>query len=243
MPGDNIDPPAPAPAPAAHSQEPRWALWILVLFAGAMLIGMLRYPHIINSFADPAVARGAITFLIGVATIGIAFTLIYQAFYAPDSSDDRFRRGREIFAGMMGILGTIVGFYFGSTDRDAVKFEVADIRIEDSVLRTHVAGGTPPFKYSIASDAQDFVAVEDAVSVDGWIRQGLSKLPAKGTLFVQVTDSKGRRADADIELPIESKALPLAPPTKPGDAAVGDKPPVANPPPPPVATTPSAGNT
>jgi hypothetical protein len=209
MPNDNIEPPAPvpapapAPAPAPSSQEPRWALWILILFAGVMLVGMLSSPHIIQSFADPAIARGAITFLIGVATIGIAFTLIYQAFYAPDPSDDRFRRGREVFAGMMGVLGTIVGFYFGSSDRDAVKFAVAEIRIEDGVLRTHVAGGTPPFRYSIESDAQDFTDIRDKVSDDGWIRQKLPAVPAEGVLIVRASDSRGRRADAEIDLSLD----------------------------------------
>ncbi|MFO1431428.1 MAG: hypothetical protein U1F76_15005 [Candidatus Competibacteraceae bacterium] len=71
--------------------------------------------RLISKLSNPAVSRGLITFLISVATIALAFFLVFQSFFSSESSDDRFRRGREVFAGLLGVLGTIVGFYFGAT--------------------------------------------------------------------------------------------------------------------------------
>lgn len=67
--------------------------------------------------AEKNVARGLITFLIAISTVGIAFILAVTTMVAPRTDDDadRFDRGKQVLTMLIGVLGTIVGFYFGST--------------------------------------------------------------------------------------------------------------------------------
>jgi|RhiMetdeSRZDD1v2_1073273.scaffolds.fasta_scaffold25169_5 hypothetical protein len=178
------------------------ALYLLLLFALALLLGMVFDAPIISRLTEAAAARGLITFTISVATIGLAFTLVYQAFYADtDASTERFRRAREVFTGMMGILGTIVGFYFGSTEGSGTRLELAEIEIVGTELRTHVNGGVSPYRYSISSDPATIAAVDNEISNDGWIAHELTGLPAQGTLTVEVTDHRGQKTKRELKLP------------------------------------------
>lgn len=102
-------------------------LLIIVLVIGAVLIFLARAP-IIYKLSEPALARGVITFIICIATIALAFIMVYQAFLG-QSDDTKFRRAREIFTGLMGVLGTIVGFYFGSAIISTETPTVANLQI------------------------------------------------------------------------------------------------------------------
>jgi hypothetical protein len=50
---------------------------------------------------------------------------LFQSFFSGQAEDNSFRRAREIFAGLMGVLGTIVGFYFGSSEKLTAPLDVA----------------------------------------------------------------------------------------------------------------------
>lgn len=65
------------------------------------------------------VARGLITFLVAIITVAIAIILTLSAVLS-DSTDykERFALGKEILTIFIGVLGTIVGFYFGSAQID-----------------------------------------------------------------------------------------------------------------------------
>jgi hypothetical protein len=64
---------------------------------------------------DIEYARGFITVLFGVGTIGIALILILSAVFLTDErAKERFDRGKEILSLLLGIFGTIVGFYYGA---------------------------------------------------------------------------------------------------------------------------------
>jgi IPT/TIG domain-containing protein len=61
-------------------------------------------------------ARGLITLLFAVGTIAIALILTFTAVFQNDpGSKERFERGKEILSVLIGIFGTIIGFYFGSS--------------------------------------------------------------------------------------------------------------------------------
>lgn len=64
-------------------------------------------------------ARNLITFLVAVITIVIALILTLMAFFSnlPDLKE-RFAMGREILTILIGVLGTIVGFYYGSAPKE-----------------------------------------------------------------------------------------------------------------------------
>jgi hypothetical protein len=176
-----------------------WTVLLLIAFGFALLFAILTNKPAIDRLADPAYARGVITWMISLATIGIAFVLIYQAFFSVESSDDRFRRAREIFTGLMGVLGTIVGFYFGSTEPAAGRLRLAVGQVLDRRVLTFVSGGEAPYRYTLTYKN----AVPAAkVSQDGWIIDTLPAAPEAGSkITITVTDSKKQEATADIIVP------------------------------------------
>ena len=78
---------------------------------------------LIKQLADPGAARGLITFLVVVGTVVMGLLLLISSFRTAEGSAESFTRGKEIFTILVGILGTIVGFYFGvgpDKDQDSV---------------------------------------------------------------------------------------------------------------------------
>lgn len=187
--------------------------WLYVGLLACIVIALIWDLPVISRLSDAGFARGLITFLISVATIGLAFILVYQA---ESSTTDGFRRAREIFTGLMGVLGTIVGFYFGSADKPSVPFEIAELRSADKQLITHISGGTKPYRYSITSSDNDFVAIKSKLSDDGWIIETLAQAPKPASaLTIDVTDSKDQKVKRKLEIPGEAKATPTPAPQKP----------------------------
>ncbi len=64
-------------------------------------------------------ARGMITLLFAVGTVMIALLLTLSAiFLTGDDAKERFDRGKEVLSLLIGIFGTIIGFYFGSATQE-----------------------------------------------------------------------------------------------------------------------------
>lgn len=187
-------------APKDNNTSSGLTFYLVLLFGIGLLAAIIFKAPVIDGLSDPAFARGLITWIISIATIGLAFILMYQAFFSVESSDDRFRRAREVFTGLMGVLGTIVGFYFGSAEKPTAKLDIADIKLMDKQLITHVSGGVAPYRYTITSTEKDFTPIKNQVSDDGWIAQVLDTTPQGGKLTVDVTDSKDLKASKDLKL-------------------------------------------
>ena len=59
-------------------------------------------------------ARGMISLMFGIGTIVIALVLTLMAALQSDLNELRFKSGKEVLTSLIGIFGTILGFYFGS---------------------------------------------------------------------------------------------------------------------------------
>jgi hypothetical protein len=145
-------------------------------------------------------ARGLITFLIAFTTVALAVILVLASIISSSSDlKQRFELGREIFTALVGILGTIVGFYFASApgattpatpppsptaspaaltaSLPAAQTMTARVSTlnpqqgETVVITSFVNVGAPPFTYSITFDPEVIPAVRGAVSPEGFIRQ------------------------------------------------------------------------
>jgi len=195
--------------PLTRADPGWWAIGLIVLFAGGILAAIALDAQALVRLADPAYARGLITWLVILTTIGIAFILIYQAFNGTTQSDDGFRRGREIFAGLLGMAGTIIGFYFGSADKSDATLKVSEPIQEEMVVRAYVSGGTPPYRYTIESLDRSVFKLTDkqATAETGWIKIDLLAPPTGISAYtLQVSDAKNLKGSVKGEVrPLSKK--------------------------------------
>ena len=154
----------------------------VILLIGAAVFGIDKI--VLSGMAHSEFARGLITYLFAVVTIGTAVVLVLAALLSTgdDVSEKRFQNGKEILSLLLGLFGTMVGFYFGSEAASASKkSETAVltmsspdvspqmIKVGDRItVRAVVSGGTPPYRFGIGFGTGD-VQPLDPVSITGWI--------------------------------------------------------------------------
>jgi hypothetical protein len=146
----------------------------------------------LNSLQKVDVGRGLITFLVAIATVVVALILVLYPLITSESQfKERYGLGKEVLTALIGILGTIVGFYFGSAERAVGKLELAEVKVVDTQVLTNASGGAAPYRYTIRYDDK---AIENKVSDDGWIIESLDEPPKTGTVItVEVTDSRDQK--------------------------------------------------
>jgi hypothetical protein len=188
-------PPPPQATPPAATQRARGASLqaalpyllygaIALIILGVIVWGMSGQKGFLESLSDRTIARGLITFLITVTTMGIAIILAISTIIGDGTvADQRFDKGKQVLSVLIGLMGTIVGFYFGSsvdakTATQALAITPATISNQqpkkgDKFTISFVAsGGKPPYVYSITFDpATPLSSIKDGKSNDGAIKQ------------------------------------------------------------------------
>src|SRR5262245_29034413 len=190
-----------------------------------IVIGLSRSSFLI-SLNNNDTARGLITFLVVFTTVSIALILALYAIVSNVSDQDlkdRFGFAKEILTALIGILGTILGFYFASSTqgvtREATRtdlgipqfLQVASAFVSndnpkkgDTVgITSFVSGGKPPYIYLISFDPPNIISpIADKSSPDGVIKEEV-KIPEsiqKDTEFtfkIVIKDSSGKSAIYD----------------------------------------------
>jgi hypothetical protein len=213
--------------PAASS----FAIGAVGVGLGAVIMwGLFSPSSIVRQLGNADLARGVITFIFAIGTIGIALLVTLGALIG-DHDDTKLGRAKEVLTVLIGIFGTILGFYFGTAaNANSQKVEIAEIKIADRQLATHVAGGTPPYRYSITSSGNEFTAIKDQISTDGWIIHQLDAPPKTAKITVEVTDSRDAKGSRDRSLSPDTPTLTASPASTPK----GTSP--SSPPPTPTAT-------
>jgi hypothetical protein len=86
----------------------------------AILIKVLFTENFLTILSKIEVARGLITSLVSIGVIGIAIAIVVANYTDNNSNEEisekKHNRGKDILSVLVGILGTIVGYYFGSTN-------------------------------------------------------------------------------------------------------------------------------
>ncbi len=182
--------------------EPSWTQYIpTVLFAilGIVILGFIGYivlngTEFLGTLAKNEVARGLITFLIAMTTVGIAVILAISTLILPegDAGDKRFDRGKQVLSVLIGVLGTIVGFYFGAVTPQKTAEQAQPVKITSTALPDGVAGkaypstilqvtgGTPPMKWTVDPALPDELKLDSATgTISGIPKEALPKKPFK----------------------------------------------------------------
>lgn len=158
--------------------------------------------------------RSMITFLIAVVTVGIALILVLATILS-DSPDreKRFSQGKEVLTALLGVLGTIVGFYFGIS-QDQVKgldFDPVVISKETdkpATLSTSVHGGKAPYFFEITFTPASIPPVKDK-TLDGHIKAVIgadAKQDTDVSFLISVTDSEGKTGSIEYKQAVRLKA-------------------------------------
>jgi hypothetical protein len=191
---------------------------VLFIVAGCFLLFLYKGGVIdkcmIESLADENIARGLITFLIACGTILISLIVCVGALLGRgDDAKESFFRAKEILTILVGILGTIVGFYFGSaTDDQKGKITVAEpiLSVQDVVesqelveLRSYVSGGTKPYRYKIKFPDFNNLEIEGLANDNGWIisefNAPLVPEEQKVTYHLDVQDANGEKGQFRVQ--------------------------------------------
>jgi len=180
-----------------------------ILLIGASVFGIDK--GVLTGMAKPDFARGLITYLFAIVTIGVALALILWVLAGPDptdANDARFQRGKEILGLLMGVFGTIVGFYFGaeSSKPPSPNLEISTLDVDPKLpqsgstitLRAVVRGGTPPYKVGVAQ-GNDNLELNDLAGDGGWVSKQVKLRDVKPgespTIRMSVQDATGKRSD------------------------------------------------
>lgn len=181
-----------------------------------LVIGLYQQDSIVRELASVDLARGVITFIFAVGTIGIAIILAIGALFGKLAE---FEKAKEVLTLLIGVFGTILGFYFGSattaTGGGAQKLDVAEIQVVDKQIVTRVEGGTRPYRYSITGTEKGFKPITDKVSKDGLIIQQIPAIPKTGSITVDVMDSHDLKGSRELKLSTETPVASPDTPTPP----------------------------
>jgi hypothetical protein len=203
--------------------NPVVAIAVSILLSVFILIGsaILGWDKgVLASMSKIEFARGLITYLFAIVTIGTAVVLVVYVLTStanPDN-DKRFEHGKEILSLLLGVFGAIVGFYFGSevSAKNSVQeqlLRVVPLRLSTATvtpksqftLTTYVSGGQAPYWYGIVVGSASPEANEPLES-GGWITATVSapdvtsaqKFPVK--LVVKDQDGHSTEEFTSIEV-------------------------------------------
>jgi len=98
---------------------------VVAAIIGFVCVGLIAWFIIAGGdiFSAPDKARALITFAVAIVTVAIALIMVlYVVFAAGQDPEfkDRFSSGKDVLMVFVGILGTIMGFYYG-TDKVSTK--------------------------------------------------------------------------------------------------------------------------
>ncbi len=194
-------------------------LFSIFVLIGAAIVGLDK--GVLISMGRVEFARGLITYLFAVVTIGTAVVLVVSALTSTESEahKEQFTRGKEILSLLLGVFGTIVGFYFGSevsqkAGAATVTLQLAPIHLSvqtvarggQVTLETYVSGGKLPYRYGIGFGSET-VDPSDKVESGGWIQKTVTAPNVTSeqavAIHVVVTDADGNKADQTAPIAVK----------------------------------------
>lgn len=185
-------------------KHPVVVISILIILGVFVLIGaaILGADNgVLGKMADSNFARGLITYLFAVVTIGTAVVLVVAVLTSEtsDANMDKVDKGKDILALLLGVFGTIVGFYFGSEisqsttqdnslDVTPLLLSVPQARSAQQVTITaSVSDGEAPYLYRVAVGKDAEPGPSNFVDSNSWIVYAMPAPQVSENLIVPIT--------------------------------------------------------
>ena len=174
---------------------------------------------ILTRLNEAETARGLITFVVATSTVAAAIILLLAAIISDGTESDikmRLSEGRQVLAPFIGILGTIVGFYFaqpsvGPNQPAALRVGAVTLSAERVAVggvvtvTSTVSGGRAPYEYTITLPGVGQPLTGKLPSA-GDVKQDVTiPMDAKSqtvTIQLQVKDSAGASVESKSERPL-----------------------------------------
>lgn len=161
-------------------------------------------------------ARGLITYVVAVVTVAIGLILVMSAAFLSGSKDmeKRFAFGKDVFTILVGVLGTVMGFYYGQSAAKvptAETIQIAAAKVDPAApkvgseftLTANITGGEVPYAYTVTFSNPAAITGDLAgKSADGKINQKFSVASTASpgqaiTYTIDVTDKNGLKGTSD----------------------------------------------
>jgi hypothetical protein len=191
----------------------------LLALLAVLVVSVFTHNGPLEELGKFEIARGLITFLIAFTTVGIALILAISTVVLQDSpeNDKRFDRGKQILTVLIGVLGTIVGFYFASNQGGGAGFAITSTKLPNGSVGTKYSdtqltenGGTPPFKWIVSPLLPSGLLLSDVGVISGTPNEASQDRPF---VFV-VIDANAKSASKSLNLTVVSSASGQSPPPR-----------------------------
>jgi hypothetical protein len=228
----------------------------LSLFALAVFITLaigLSNSSFFSSLAQVDQARGLITFLVAVCAVAVILLTAINIFWGGDAQfSERFTAAKDLVTLVVGVLGTILGFYFGTLTTDRLLQLSFDSPASYSVVasgsdinvRATARNGASPYNFDLlVVDAEGkpvSKSVDNKQSDNSSIREDIKAptAPGKYSIILLLRDAKGLQTKASLDFIVKATgdtamdAAPrpagTSPPVKPETKPPSDPPPNPN---------------
>jgi PASTA domain/Putative Ig domain len=197
----------------------------LFTLLGLTILGLIVYAitqndqGFLSSLADKERARGLITFLIAITVVGIAMILSISTLIlaSGDEGDKRFDRGKQVLSVLIGVLGTIVGFYFGAetkakevnpTEQTQTSSHIITAKLPDGAANQpypqttlQTTGLVGPWKWTVTPALPADLAFDEAHgTISGTPKASMPKTPFAFTVTDSSTHPITETKKLDLEI-------------------------------------------
>jgi hypothetical protein len=187
--------------------------------------------------------RGLVTYFFAFSTTAVIALVALGIFWLKNDEavKTRFEAAKDLLTLVIGVLGTIMGFYFGTATGGTANLSIGGVSLVPPVvhagqsvtLNGRVNGGTKPYKYTVmftdpsgalTSKQLSDMDVDDGSSDDGAIARQIPVPSIKGPaeVFFTLTASDSKNITT-----LSSGALYIEPPKAPPAASNASPPPAA----------------
>lgn len=186
----------------ADQRDPKWTPKYTLILSGIVALGYIGLVLYIlwdlHGTYSVESTRLLLVLTLTIAMFGFGGLLIIRALFVekePDKFTDRFRLAREIFLVFSGIFGTIIGFYFGTSEtEDKGASPAVEIAYTDGQVTAAVTGGAEPFIGIITK--KDEAGGEMMTASQRTLTYSATPCPEGASVLV--VDGRGRRAEGSV---------------------------------------------